>query len=678
MGRLISEPALFYKSSFYPQFIQERTNPIMSLDILVHFSNVYGKDPAFVLAGGGNTSYKNADALYIKGSGTSLATITADGFVKMDRHALSAIWDKTYPADTDAREAAVLADMMAAKCLGEEAKRPSVETLLHDLFPQTYILHVHPSAVNAITCSKEGKDAALAICPDAVWVEECNPGYILAANCREKMLAYREKTGRDADVVFLQNHGIFFAANTEEELNTLVSGIMEKIDAKLTEKPDFTPVEEFDKAAAAKIAPVLRMCYDADGQAVVEFHLNRQIQAFAASKEAFAELVEPLTPDHIVYCKAEPLFIDAFAPEEIIAAFGAFQERRGFAPKIVFAKGIGMFVIGANRKEVKTAAVVWQDAMTITVLARNFGGVSHMAKDKADFIVNWEVESYRSKVSLAVGEKKALAGKTAIVTGSAQGFGAGIARYLAKEGANVVIADMNGEGAAKTAAELADEFGVGTISVVANVSNEESVANMMHETVLAFGGLDIFVNNAGIARAGSLEEMTKSTFELVTSVNYTAYFLCVKYASDVMKLQRIASPEYMADVIEINSKSGLEGSNKNFAYAGSKFGGIGLTQSFAMELAPYGIKVNAVCPGNFLNGPLWSDPVKGLFVQYLNAGKVPGAKTVADVRKYYESKVPLGRGCEIEDVAKAVLYIISQKYETGQALPVTGGQVMLK
>ena len=132
------------------------------------------------------------------------------------------------------------------------------------------------------------------------------------------------------------------------------------------------------------------------------------------------------------------------------------------------------------------------------------------------------------------------------------------------------------------------------------------------------------------------------------------------------------------DIITVNSKSGLEGSNKNFAYAGSKFGGIGLTQSFAMELAPYGIKVNAVCPGNFLNGPLWSDPVKGLFVQYLNAGKVPGAKTVADVRKYYESKVPLGRGCEIEDVAKAVLYIISQKYETGQALPVTGGQVMLK
>ena len=144
-----------------------------------------------------------------------------------------------------------------------------------------------------------------------------------------------------------------------------------------------------------------------------------------------------------------------------------------------------------------------------------------------------------------------------------------------------------------------------------------------------------------------------------------------------MKKQREISPEYMADIIEINSKSGLSGSNKNFAYAGSKFGGIGLTQSFALELAPYGIKVNAVCPGNFLDGPLWSDPVRGLFVQYLEAGKVPGAKTVADVRRYYEAKVPMNRGCLPVDVARAVMYCVEQKYETGQAIPVTGGQVML-
>ena len=132
------------------------------------------------------------------------------------------------------------------------------------------------------------------------------------------------------------------------------------------------------------------------------------------------------------------------------------------------------------------------------------------------------------------------------------------------------------------------------------------------------------------------------------------------------------------DIIQINSKSGLEGSKANFAYAGSKFGGLGLVQSFALELAPYRIKVNGICPGNFLDGPLWSDPVKGLYVQYLNAGKVPGAKTVDDVREYYLSKVPMHKGCNPSDVTKGVLYLIEQTCETGQALPITGGQVMLK
>ena len=215
------------------------------------------------------------------------------------------------------------------------------------------------------------------------------------------------------------------------------------------------------------------------------------------------------------------------------------------------------------------------------------------------------------------------------------------------------------------------------MAVAVNVTDEASVKDMVNKVVANYGGLDIFVNNAGIVKAGSLKEMQKGPFEFVTAVNYTGYFLCAKYASAVMQLQNSVAPNYMMDIIQINSKSGLEGSNKNFAYAGSKFGGIGLTASFALELAPYNIKVNSICPGNFLNGPLWSDPEKGLFVQYLHAGKVPGAKTVEDVRKFYESKVPLGRGCETIDVARAIMYIVEQEYETGQAIPVTGGQIML-
>ncbi len=646
-----------------------------NIESLVEFSNRYGSDPSFVLAGGGNTSFKTKEKLWVKGSGTALSTIREDGFVRMDRERLSAIWSVEYPSDPDKREAEVLSALMNARDAGEEKKRPSVETLFHDLFPQAFVLHVHPAVINGVLCSKDGKETIKKLFPDSIWLDACEPGYVMASAFRKALLKYKKATGKDADLVFHQNHGVFFAATTAGKLDALVKRVIRTIKSGVKVKPDFSDTAA-DLDTAAKIAPVLRMLYDKDGNARVVFKTNKQIIKFA-SREGFKKIRRPLSPDHIVYCKAEPLYISAFDTAAVILKFNDFKESHGYAPKIVFAENIGMFALGNSVKEANTASELMFDAMTVVTYAENFGGVLPMSKKLTDFIVNWEVEKYRSGVSLKAGSADSFSSKIAIVTGGAQGFGEGIARFLATKGANVVIADINSEGAAKTAANITESTGSLSSPVTVNIADEESVRKMIRETVLKFGGLDVFVNNAGIVRAGSLEEMTRSNFDLVTSINYTAYFMCVKYASAVMKLQRAVNPSYMADIIEINSKSGLTGSNKNFAYAGSKFGGLGLTQSFALELAPFGIKVNAVCPGNFLDGPLWSDPVRGLFVQYLNAGKVPGAKTVADVKKYYESKVPLGRGCLPEDLNRAVQYIIEQKYETGQAVPVTGGQEML-
>jgi len=242
----------------------------------------------------------------------------------------------------------------------------------------------------------------------------------------------------------------------------------------------------------------------------------------------------------------------------------------------------------------------------------------------------------------------------------------------------LVIADINEVIGTAFAEQLNNQSASNrAVFVKTDVSVAESVKSLVFETVKHFGGLDVFISNAGILKAGGLEEMTPETFDLVTKVNYNGYFLCVKYASEIMKLQSKYIQGYFTDIIQINSKSGLKGSNKNFAYAGGKFGGIGLTQSFAMELMPFNIKVNSICPGNFFDGPLWSDPNNGLFVQYLNAGKVPGAKTIEDVKKFYEAQVPAKRGCTVNDVMKAIYYIIEQEYETGQAVPVTGGQNML-
>lgn len=273
-----------------------------------------------------------------------------------------------------------------------------------------------------------------------------------------------------------------------------------------------------------------------------------------------------------------------------------------------------------------------------------------------------------------------LKGRVALVTGAAQGFGHEIATRLAAAGSIVFLDDINSEGVDKLSRELNDRYGEGaTYPLYTDVTIEDEIIKMFDKIVKTVGGIDLVVSNVGVLKAYSILDQPFDDFEFVTKHNYTAFMLITKHSANIMKKQWEQSPKSFYDIIQTNSKSGLTGSNKNGAYAGSKFGSIGLVQSFAMELSVYNIKVNAICPGNFLDGPLWSDPTNGLFAQYLRINKVPGAKTVDEIRKVYEAKVPLGRrGCEGLDVFKAVRYLVDQCYETGQALPVSGGQLMLR
>lgn len=270
-----------------------------------------------------------------------------------------------------------------------------------------------------------------------------------------------------------------------------------------------------------------------------------------------------------------------------------------------------------------------------------------------------------------------LAGAVALVTGAAQGLGLGIAEALAAEGATVMLGDLNAAAGTAAATALEKRFGPGRAAFAPlDVTRLDSIEAAGAETLRRFGGLDLVIANAGVLKAGGIADLSEADFDLVTAVNYKGFFLTVKATAPLLRLQRRLAPEHPLDIVQINSKSGLEGSNRNFAYAGSKFGGLGLMRSFALELIADGIKVNAICPGNYFDGPLWSDPQKGLFVQYLRTGKVAGAKTLEDVREAYLAKVPMGRGVTPQDLARAILYLREQTYETGQSLTVTGGQIM--
>lgn len=255
--------------------------------------------------------------------------------------------------------------------------------------------------------------------------------------------------------------------------------------------------------------------------------------------------------------------------------------------------------------------------------------------------------------------------RVALVTGGAQGLGAAICRRLAQEGAGVALADMNLPGAERTASEVANQTGQRTLPIEVDVTDETQVEAMVDRTVDEFGQLDILVSNAGVLIADAVDQFPAQKWHLVMNVNLFGYFLCAKHAARVMKAQGSGA------IIQVNSKSGKKGSYKNSAYAASKFGGIGLTQSLALELAEHGIRVNAVCPGNLLDSPLWVD---SLYAQYARKWGI----TEEQVRQKYVDQVPLKRGCTYEDVTNVIVFLASQQagYMTGQAINVTGGQEM--
>jgi len=258
--------------------------------------------------------------------------------------------------------------------------------------------------------------------------------------------------------------------------------------------------------------------------------------------------------------------------------------------------------------------------------------------------------------------------RIAVVTGGAQGLGQTISMRLAQEGAHVLVADVNEASAKATAAGIVAGSDRRAIALKVDVTDEAQVEGMVGRAVQEFGKLDIVVSNAGILIAEEVTEFPAEKWRAVINVNLFGYFLVAKHAAKVMK------ERHSGVIIQINSKSGKKGSYKNSAYAASKFGGIGLTQSIALELAEYGVRVNAVCPGNLLDSPLWNDGPNALFKQYARNQGI----TEEQVRQKYIDQVPMKRGCTYDDVCNAVVFLASDQasYMTGQAINVTGGQEM--
>ena len=345
------------------------------LDTIVELSHEFGTDD-YVKGGGGNTSVKNGDTLWVKPSGTTLAGLTTATFVSMNRAKINELYSVAPPAEPAAREELVKNMMEVA--VENDAGRPSVEAPLHNVFEATYVVHTHPYLVNGLTCATGGAEACQRLFPDALWVEYIDPGYTLCMVVRERIAQYRQTHGQQPALLLLQNHGIFIAANTADEIRTLYTQVMTALEAEYQQADISMELTVSPAAGPAAATDTIQELLGDDA-------------AYVASCGMFGYAPDPITPDHLVYAKAFP-FTAELTPE----AIADYMTTRGYAPKVIVS-GDRVYGIGTSQKNADLALEFAQDAALVLQLVAAFGGLNPMTNAQREFIENWEVESYRQK-----------------------------------------------------------------------------------------------------------------------------------------------------------------------------------------------------------------------------------------------------------------------------------------
>ncbi len=674
----------------------EDVNNLDELDLLVYQSRLIGEQPSLVLWGGGNTSLKvtrtdfrgrQVKAMLVKGSGSDMKSALRRDFPALRMDDILPLFELSQMSDD------AMVEYLSHCVMDPGSPRPSIETLLHGFLPQSSVVHTHADAILSLTNTRNPHKAlAQAFGPDVIVVEYQRPGFLLS---KEVAAAVLKQPG--ARGLVLLNHGLITWGTTPQASYhahlALISEAEHFLKVRASAKVPFggvkTPaLDEVERRrVAGTVTPVLRSLLGSspENRVLVRFEDSADVLEFAGSKKAkrFAE-AGAATPDHMLSTKRNPLLVEVSDPsyagdvrrsleagvEEYRRAYTdwfnrhkqGLVEMRDPSPRVVLVPGLGMWVAGKDTRALNTVSDIYHHTISIMAGAHSVDEyVSLPPKDAYD-VEYWPLELY--KLSLLPPEQE-MTRRIALVTGAASGIGKAIALRLAREGAQVSLVDMDADGLGEAVQEINAELGeYRCIGVPADVTNQEQVAGAFQRTVLAFGGLDVLVSNAGIAPTGNLDELALSDWQRSLEVNATAHLLVSQEAVRIMRSQGMGGSLVFVVTKNVTAPGAGFG-----AYSAAKAAEAQLARVLAIENGRYGIRSNIINPDSvFQDSKLWSEELRE---QRAAAHGV----AVSELEGFYVRRNILQDYITPRDVAEAALYLASDRSAktTGCMITVDGG-----
>lgn len=676
--------------NLWPQTIEPvETDTVTGLALR---SNLIGADRRVCNYAGGNTSFKTTaidfqgnvvDVMWVKGSGSDLASMTEDNFTSIQLDPVKKLLARENMTDEE------MVQYLEHCMLDKSHPRASIETLLHAFLPYKHVDHTHPDAIISICCAPNGQEIAKEIYGVRfVWVPYIRPGFLLS-----KMIAKKVQENPHAELVLMEKHGLVVWGETAKESYDKTIAVINEaqayIDAAFATTPAFggqcfTSLPQVDRAETlANILPVIRGAVSTTQSLIVTYDDSDAVLEFVNSQHALAlSNVGAACPDHLVHTKRVPLFIDwdgqtqslhnmmTGGLEKYRIAYEAYFNESATDtdsmfnpyPRVILVRGLGMINTGKDFQHAKISEALYHRAIAVMKGADAIGGFTSLSAEESFQIEYWPLELYKLSLAPKVAE---FSGKVVFVTGGAGGIGSETCRLLASQGAHVVLADLNEEGAQKIATDITEQFGAGrALAVSIDVTKEAQILHAIKQTVLQYGGIDILVNNAGLATSSPFEETTLDEWNLNMNVLGTGYFLVAREAFKLMKQQQIGG-----SIIFIGSKNSIYAGKNVTAYSAVKALETHLARCIAVEGGDFGIRVNSILPDAVLQGSaIWGSKWREERAQAY--GIQPD-----DLEEHYRKRTILQENIYPRDIAEGIAFFASSKAQktTGCMLTIDGG-----